>query len=163
MRALVMVAAALLAACGPAEKKPDAAPEGADVVAPRNPFFGTWEMTNAKIAPWWDQKGETPEASPDFAKLVFHPDKSSGNKMVECNRPRYSVSIVPPRGLFEGNLPNAPAYVSEAGFRPGDITSMNFGCLDPASDVSLDFPMYRDDVIMLGLDNVIYTFKRTGD
>ena len=38
---------------------------------------------------------------------------------------------------------------------------MSYSCTSGGADISLDFPMLDDDQIMLGLDNVIYTFQRT--
>jgi len=39
---------------------------------------------------------------------------------------------------------------------------LTFSCEDNARNVSLDFPMTDDGSILLGLDNVVYTFTRTG-
>ena len=63
MLRVALVAALLgLAACSPSAKEEPA--EGADAITPRNPFFGTWELTAAKIAPWWDKQGEEPAPEP---------------------------------------------------------------------------------------------------
>lgn len=139
-----------------------AASDGADAITPGNPFFGAWSMTSAKVAPWWDGKGEEPAADPAFsAKVVLGANKTAGPDILTCDKPQYLVNIVSPRSLFEGNLPDPGKNATELGFKSSEITLLRFSCAENAKDVSLDFPMIDDDTIMLGLDNVIYTFKRT--
>lgn len=159
-----VIATAALQACSPAaETKHDTASEisGADAIAPQNPFFGAWSLEGARIAPWWDHKGEEPAPDPAMTKIVFGADASSGPPLLTCDKPRYAVNLVSPRALFEGNLPDPMKDATAMGFSPEGASSMTFTCASGQADVSLDFPMVNDDTIMLGLDNVIYTFKRT--
>lgn len=145
----------------PVDVAPDAA-SGADAITPGNPFFGAWSMTSATVAPWWDGRGEEPAADPAFSnKIVLGANKSAGPDILNCDKPKYAVDIVSPRTLFEGNLPDPGKNATELGFKSSEITMMRFTCAENARDVSLDFPMIDDGTIMLGLDNVIYTFKRT--
>ena len=162
MLRVALVAALLgLAACSPSAKEDPA--EGADAITPRNPFFGTWELTAAKIAPWWDKQGEEPAPEPDMAKFVFQADKSSGPALLTCDKPHYMVNLTPERGLFEGNLPDPAKDAPALGFTSTDITVLSFSCASGTADVSVDFPMIDDDTIMTGVSNVLYTFKRTGN
>lgn len=148
-----------VAACSPAAEAPV---EGVDVITPRNPFFGTWELTAARVAPWWDKQGEEPAPDPAFTKFTLAADKSSGPPIVTCAKPVYSTNIVPPRSLFEGNLPDPAKDAAELGLTGLDITTLTYSCEDNDASVSLDFPMIDAETILLGLDNVVYTFKRTG-
>lgn len=162
MLRIALVAAILgLAACSPSGKETPAA-EGADAITPRNPFFGTWELTAARIAPWWDKQGDEPTPEPDMAKFVFQADKSSGPALLTCDKPHYMVNLTPERGLFQGNLPDPAKDAPALGFTSTDITVLSFSCASGAADVSVDFPMIDDDTIMTGISNVLYTFKRTG-
>ena len=147
------------AACSPVA---DTREEGVDAVTPRNPFFGTWELTAARVAPWWDQQGEEPAPDPAFKKFTLAADKSSGPPIVTCAKPTYSTNIVPLRSLFQGNLPEPTKDAATLGITDLDVTMLTFTCTDNNADVSLDFPMRDAETILLGLDNVIYTFKRTG-
>lgn len=149
-----------LAACSPAAEK--AEPAGADVPTPRNPFFGTWEITHARIAPWWKGPGDDPVADPAFARLTLQADKTTGPPLLTCDTPNFATNIVSPDGLFHGNLPSPAADAAALGFTSTEITTMSYSCASGAADISLDFPMLDEDQIMLGLDNVIYTFERTG-
>jgi hypothetical protein len=134
-----------------------------DVPTPRNPFFGTWELTSARIAPWWDQQGEEPAPDPAFSKFTLAADKSSGPPIVTCAKPQYATNIMAQRSLFQGNLPDPAANAAELGVTAPDVTVMSYSCAEGADDVSLDFPMRDDGSILLGLDNVIYTFRRTSN
>lgn len=157
---LVLAASALgLAGCSPAAEKP-AEKAGVDVPTPHNPFFGTWEMSASAVAPWWDHKGAEPTADPAMAKFVFAPDKSSGPPMLTCDKPRYTTNITPDRGLFQGNLPDPAKDAPALGFTSPDVVVMSFSCQSGTGDFLADFPMVDDNTIMLGLDNVLYTFKR---
>lgn len=161
-----------LSACGPAEQAPaasaadthaDAAMEDTDTTLPSNPFFGAWTMTSAKIAPWWDGKGEEPAPDPAFAaNVVLAADKSSGPPIVACDKPSYILDRTQPQSLFEGNLPDPVKDAAALGFTGDKIVTLNFTCASGAADVSLDFPMKDPSTIMLGLDNVIYTFRFVG-
>lgn len=161
VRACCVAFALSLSACSPvAETKPA---EGVDVPTPRNPFFGTWELTTARIAPWADQQAGQPQADPSFAKIVFAADMSSGPKLLACDKPLYATNIVAPRDLFAGKLA-APAQDAPAmGFTSPDVTVMSFSCQTGGNDTLADFPMRDDGSIMLALDGVLYTYQRTGN
>ena len=150
---------ALAAACSPPADTPD---EGVDAITPRNPFFGTWELTAARVAPWWDNQGQEPAPDPGFTKFKLTADASSGPPIVSCSKPVYSTNIVPPRTLFAGNLPDPSRDAVALGLTTLDIMVLTFTCETNNASVSLDFPMVDDETILLGLDNVVYTFKRTG-
>lgn len=149
-----------LAACSPK----GAAPEGTqpDIARAGNPFFGSWKTATAQVAPWWDQQGQAPQINPEFENTVieFEAGKSSGPKLLTCDKAEYAVSLVSVHVLFEGNLPNPAADAASLGLPPSDIDQLNLTCNSGAADVSLDFPMTDDDTILLGLDNMIYTLKR---
>jgi hypothetical protein len=147
------------AACTPAAEE---APAGVDTPTPRNPFFGTWELTSARIAPWWKGPGEEPAADPAMTTFTLQADKTTGPPLLTCAKPSFSTNIVPQRSLFEGNLPDPPADAAALGFTSPDITQLTYSCTDNPADVSLDFPRLDDETILLGLDNVIYTFRLTG-
>lgn len=169
---MAIVGALALAACEPHTETPiaPAAVEvtenaaevgGADVATPTNPFFGEWAVSAAKIAPWWDGKGDEPAADPAFASnVVLGSNKSGGPPLLNCDTPNYEVNMTSPRGLFEGNLPDPGKDATDLGFKSSEISALTFTCASGAADVSLNFAMIDDDTIMLGLDNVLYTLKR---
>jgi hypothetical protein len=147
-----------LAGCSPKAETPNEA----DISRPGNPFFGSWRTETAQVAPWWDGAGAAPQMNADFQNttIVFAAGISSGPKLLACDAPVYAVSLVTPEGLFEGNLPNPAADAATLGFPETEIQSLNLSCSSGDKDVSLDFAMTKDDTILLGLDNMIYTLKR---
>lgn len=148
-----------LSACSPSAEKP-AEKAGVDTPTPSNPIFGTWEMKSSAVAPWWDHNGAEPTADPALAKLVFTPDKSTGAPILTCDKPRYTNNVAPERALFQGNLPDPPKDAPALGFTSPDIIVVSFSCQSGTGEFLADFPMIDDNTIMLGLDNVLYTFKR---
>jgi hypothetical protein len=163
LRALTgLVIALALSACSPsAETKPTES--DATRANPQNPFFGTWELTRAKIAPWWTDTASTPEPDPAFTKFTLAADKSSGPPLLTCDKPRYANNLVPVRGLFQGNLPEPEKNAADLGFTSPDVTTTSFTCQTGNADVEVDFAMQDDNTILMALDNVIYTFGRTGN
>jgi len=161
MKTILAAALLALAACSPAANDPPA--EGVDVPTPRNPFFGTWELTGARIAPWWKGPGEDPAPDPAMTKFTLHADKTTGPPLLTCSKPSYSTNMVSQRSLFQGNLPDPADDAASLGFTAPDVAVLSFTCSGNNADVSLDFAMLNEEKIMLGLDNVIYTFRRTGD
>jgi hypothetical protein len=137
-----------------------AAPAAA--AAADNPFLGTWAVTDAKIAPWYDGNGAKPKIDPALARktILFARSSASGSSVVGCSKPIYAVTTVGPEMLFEGNLKDPAKDAATLGFKSDKIVTMNEGCDVKTGDMALDFPMVDQDTILLGLNNMIYTLKR---
>lgn len=160
-RSAILLAALAVAACGPAAKE-DPPATGANAVTPHNPFFGSWEISAARIAPWWDGQGEEPAADPAFTKITLSANASSGPPVLTCDKPHYTTDIKPLRGLFEGLLPEPVQDAAALGLSDPSPTVLTFTCESAAADVEAQFVMVNDSAILLGMDNVIYTYTRTG-
>lgn len=158
----IVLAACVIALAGCSPKAATTEGSQPDVARAGNPFFGSWKTATAQVAPWWDQAGAAPEINPEFENTVikFEAGKSSGPKLLTCDKAEYAVSLVSVNVLFEGNLPDPAASAASLGLPPRDIGQLNFRCATGDNDISLDFPMADDDTILLGLDNMIYTLKR---
>lgn len=166
--AMVSACVAGAAACSPqadVQREPfKAPPPSADpdpvTLAPPNPFFGTWTLENARIAPWWDGKGGEPAVDTAFGEnFVLAANNALGPPLLTCDKPSYKLYVAQPSALFEGKLPDPVKQAAELGFKPGNITSMTYDCASDAADVSLDFAELKPGVIMFGLNNVLYTFR----
>jgi hypothetical protein len=156
--AVLMIAA--VTACTPASEEAPAT--GAEAVTPRNPFFGTWEIKAARIAPWWNSQGEEPAADPAYTKLSLEADATSGAPVLTCDKPSYMTDILPVRGLFQGLLPEPDKDAAALGLTETNPTVLTFSCASGTADVEAQFVMAGPDTILLGIDNVIYTYTRTG-
>lgn len=160
---LVLAPLALgISACSPSAEKP-AEKSGVDLPTPSNPIFGTWQMTSSAVAPWWDHAGAAPTADPAMGKFVFTPDKSSGPPILTCDKPRYTNNIMPDRALFQGKLPDPAKDAPALGFTNPDVIVASFSCQSGTGDFLADFPMLDDNTIMLGLDNMLYTYRRAAN
>jgi hypothetical protein len=159
-RSAVALMALAFAACSPAAEEAPAA--GADAVTPRNPFFGTWEVKAARIAPWWDGQGEEPAADPAYANLSLEAAATAGAPVLTCDKPSYMTDITPLRGLFQGLLPEPEKDAAALGLTETSPTVLTFSCASGTADVEAQFVMSDADTILFGIDNVIYTYTRTG-
>jgi hypothetical protein len=160
-RSALALMALALAACTPAAEEPAAT--GAEAVTPRNPFFGTWEIKSARIAPWWDGQGEEPAADPAYANLNLEAAATTGAPVLTCDKPSYMTDIVPLRGLFQGLLPEPEKDAAALGLTEASPTVLTFSCASGTADVEAQFVMVDANTILLGIDNVIYTYARTGN
>ncbi len=176
IRALPITALCLaLIACQPQTDDPAPAPEQAPAplsivtdaeTGPDGPlenvFLGRWKQTGAQTAPWWKGDGEPPAPNPDFTStdLVITPSTVEGPTIAACAAPAYRVVQSPVESLFEGNLPDPWNDAKALGLQGSYATTLETSCGDAYKDVTLQFPMVDAGTILLGLDNVIYTFER---
>lgn len=167
--AFLALAAIALASCSPKAPEPAATPMAAPATtaapAPTdaNPFLGRWAYASSVTAPWLEngEQEPTPESSIIAAPIVFAEASSSGPDFIACDKPAYSVRKLGSDALFEGNLANPADQAPRLGFTSDDVTTMNFQCASrTGGDGSFEFAMSDPDTILLGLSNVIYTFKR---
>lgn len=167
------VLAACLAACSPGQEEPAPAPAPAPVsvvtdaeTGPDGPvenvFLGTWRQSGARTAPWWDGRGEAPAPDPAFAEtpIVITEIEVQGPAIAACGAPVYRIVQYPVESLFEGNLPDPWSMAQELGIAGQYVTTLVETCTTNERDVELQFPMVDANTILLGLDNVIYTFER---
>jgi hypothetical protein len=130
-----------------------------------NPFLGTWTVTDAKAAPWYDGvNGAVPAIDPEFMgkTIVFAEKTASGSPVVACDNAVYTITMVGPDMLFEGALKNPAADAAALGFKSDKIKTLNESCDVSTGDMELDFPMVDSDTLLLGVNSMVYTLKRAG-
>jgi hypothetical protein len=179
---IAMITAGLIAGCSPkpapantdakaADTVPDS-PAAAAFASVKEPvdspdsiklFYGSWQVANAAVALFYDGSGAKPSPDPELMgkTIVFTPTSVSGSKALACPKAIYSAAKVPTDFLFQGNLKNPVKDAAALGFNGEEIVSLNEGCDTKDGDLEFDFPMVDDDTILLGLNNMIYTLKRT--
>lgn len=125
-------------------------------------YLGTWKVTDAKAAPWYDGNGAKPDIDAKFAHatLTFAKSSIKGPAPLGCKKVKYTVSTVGPEDLFEGGLKNPQKDAAALGFKNNKIMSVNEGCLRSDADIEMDYAFIDNDTALFGLDNVIYTMKR---
>ena len=165
----VLILTCLAPACTPGTSEPAPAPVSVVTDAETGPdgpvenvFLGAWKQTAARTAPWWDGKGEEPAADPGLAAtpIVISEFEVTGPKIAACGAPVYRIVQYPVESLFEGNLPDPWSTARELGIGGQYVTTLVMTCTARERDVELQFPMVDANTLLLGLDNVIYTFER---
>jgi acetylornithine deacetylase/succinyl-diaminopimelate desuccinylase-like protein len=88
--------------------------------------------------------------------ITFAQGRVAGPHPLACNQARYVFTIVPPEGLFQGNLP-APQPAAAQRFGLGAQTlTMQLSC----STGVFDFHVASSTRLLLALDNVVWTLDR---
>jgi hypothetical protein len=125
-------------------------------------YLGTWKVTDAKVAPWYDGNGAKPDIDPKLAHatLTFAKSSIKAPAPLGCKKVKYTVSTVGPEDLFEGGLKNPQKDAAALGFKSNKIMSVNEGCLRSDADIEMDYAFVDNDTAVFGLNNVIYTMKR---
>jgi hypothetical protein len=128
-------------------------------------FAGRWTVTKAEDAPW---VGPHSDLKPDYdaalsnAVFTFGPKRVDGPGWFACPKPHYAITELEPESLFEGGLSDpdhgmtTPKQTAEKlGFVGEKFPTLETGCAE------LSFHLAAPDTILFGLNNVIYTLKRT--
>jgi hypothetical protein len=125
-------------------------------------YLGTWMVSDAKVAPWYDGNGAKPDIDAKLAHATFTFAKGSITALAPlgCKKVKYTVSTVGPEDLFEGGLKNPQKDATALGFKNNKIMSVNEGCLSSDADIEMDYAFVDNDTALFGLNNVIYTMKR---
>lgn len=95
-------------------------------------------------------------------RIIFEAAKSSGPARLTCDKPRYAVNVVPLRRVFNGRLPDPMRDGAIWGLSGESLTVLTWTCPASGKGPALEFPMADDTTIMLALEDVIYTFSRSG-
>jgi hypothetical protein len=134
------------------------------------PFYmGTWKVTSAIIAPWWDDPVHKPDPS-ELQTLVgktvtFEAKRIGGPRPLMCNELKYRVRNYPADFLFQGQFGEMhlrdktidPVKVAASvGFSKGTSwKTVETGCAN-----ELDYHFIDDATAAIGLNNYIYILKK---
>jgi len=129
-------------------------------------FAGSWRVTNAQDAPWVEPKSDLKphyEAALRNAVITFGAKRVDGPSWFACPKPHYAITELEPESLFEGGLDDPDRGMTmpketaaKLGFTGGKFPTLETGCAE------LSFHLAAPDTILFGLNNVIYTLKRSG-
>ena len=132
-------------------------------------FAGPWTITGSQIAPWAEPTHPLRSAeSKRLAgkRVLFTAQRVIGPRPLGCTKPKYTVDVRSPEGVFEGMLaeprngrptgaPAALATASSLGFdTPEAITTLDAGC------TPVQFHALHRGVMVFGLNNRVYTMVR---
>jgi len=129
-------------------------------------FAGSWTVTDAQDAPWVGPKSDLKpsyEAALRNAVITFRKNRVDGSSWFACPKPHYRVTELEPDSLFEGGLDDPgrgmtmpKETAAKLGFVGETFPTLETGCAE------LSFHLAAPDTILFGLNNVIYTMKRSG-
>jgi hypothetical protein len=129
-------------------------------------FAGSWTVMNAQDAPWVGPKSDLKphyEAALKGAVIAFRKNRVVAPSWFACPKPHYRVTELEPESLFEGGLDDPDRGMTtpretaaKLGFTGGKFPTLETGCAE------LSFHLAAPDTIVFGLNNVIYTLKRSG-
>jgi hypothetical protein len=142
---------------------------GAFAGSAAEPFYlGTWKITSAVAAPWWDEHGH--ESDVDEMKslvsrtVVIQRKAIVGPRSLACKRPNYEVKDYPADMLFQGAFGEMqrrdkaadPAKIAaKLGFRGSSWKTLETGCAN-----ELDFHFLDPATAAFGLNNYVYTIRK---
>ncbi len=134
------------------------------------PFYmGTWKITAAVVAPWWNDPVHKPDPS-EMKSLVgtsvtFEAKRIGGRPPLRCHQPKYRVRNDPADWLFQGQFGEMhlrdktvdPARVAASvGFSKGTSwKTVETGCAN-----ELDYHFIDDTTAAIGLNNFICFLKK---
>jgi len=134
-----------------------------------DPFYlGTWKITSAVVAPWWDQASHEPGAEEMrglLGKTVTLTTTSiQGPRELACKSVRYKVKDYPADMLFEGafgemHLRDKSAdpvkIAASVGFRGARWKTLETGCA-----IEINYHFIDPSTAAFGLNDYVYTLKK---
>lgn len=128
-------------------------------------FSGDWDIVKSENAPWLLARPELkafPEAFLHKAHFSFQANQLIAPSWIGCKKPTYEMMSLDYTSLFEGDLydpghglNNATEMAQKLGFVTEPVMSMQTSCSE------LLFHLLNQDTVMFGLNNMIYTLKRS--
>jgi hypothetical protein len=127
--------------------------------SPKATFAGAWRVVEATAAPWVKPHTLTRDETPLLTHaLSFERGEVRGPSPVGCAHATYGTVVVPPKGLFQGSLPEGQeAAVAKAlGLGPPDAATLRVDCDTGTFDYHLD----NQGRLVFALSDVVYTMQR---
>jgi hypothetical protein len=122
-------------------------------------FYGPWQITEARTAPW--AKAESAFSAEEQhrligSKVIYAKTRITGPAPLGCEKPHYRFLEAAPDYLFQGGLTDDPAAQAAAlGFRLQTIPTLETGCAG-----WIDFHFVDARTALFGLNNMIYTLRK---
>ena len=134
-----------------------------------DPFYvGTWKISSAVVAPWWDNANTKPDDAEMKSlvgkTIVIQPKRTSGPQLFNCNAPNYRVRNFPADSLFQGSFGEMrdrnksvdPEKVAASlGFKGKSWKTLETGCAN-----EIDYHFLDDVNATFGLNNYVFFLKK---
>lgn len=128
------------------------------------PFAGSWDVVDVQPAPWVEAGQQFP-VNEEIAKgrITFMAKSVQAPGFLNCDNAKFELTTVPPEFLFQGGLSDSATQAAALGYTGGEIRNLAMSCVSGDADVSMDFSMIAEDVIVFALDNSIYRMGRAAE
>lgn len=125
------------------------------------PFAGSWDVVDVQPAPWVEGGAQAP-IHEEIAKgrITFMANSVQAPGFLNCDKARFEITKVPPEFLFQGGLTDPATQAAALGYQGGEIENLAMTCESGNADISMDFSLIEDGVIVFALDNMIYRMQR---
>ncbi|MBS1854966.1 MAG: hypothetical protein JST11_06350 [Acidobacteria bacterium] len=132
-------------------------------------YLGTWKITSAMVAPWWEGSGHKPYAA-EMKSLVgktvtIAANAIRGPRELACTGVRYVVKDYPAAMLFQGAFDeihrrNPSADPVKIAATVGFGGSTTWKTLETGCAVEIDYHFIDRNTAAFGLNDYIYILKR---
>lgn len=124
------------------------------------PFAGSWDVVDVQPAPWVEAGQQVP-VNEEIAKgrITFMAKSVQAPGFLNCDNAAFELTTVPPEFLFQGGLSDPATQAAALGYQGGEIRNLAMSCISGNADISMDFSMIADGVIVFALDNSIYRME----
>jgi hypothetical protein len=128
------------------------------------PFAGSWDVVDVQPAPWVESGQEFP-VNEEIAKgrITFMAKSVQAPDFLNCDNASFELTTVPPEFLFQGGLTDPATQAAALGYKGGEIHNLAMSCISSTADISMDFSMIADGVIVFALDNSIFRMERAAE
>jgi hypothetical protein len=128
-------------------------------------YLGSWQFTDAVLAPWHDPKrgADTKERARLMGKTIVLKDKDiDGPQPFPCKGPSYKLTDYTSDLLFQGAFDEMRQHDKSVdpdkiavslGFKAGKIKTLETGC-------EFDIHFVDDKTAEVGLNDYVYTLKK---
>ncbi|WP_374368003.1 hypothetical protein [Dongia sp.] len=125
------------------------------------PFAGSWDVVDVQPAPWVEGGAQAP-IHEEIAKgrITFMANSVQAPGFLNCDKAHFEITKVPPEFLFQGGLTDPTTQAAAMGYKGGEIENLAMTCESGDADISMDFSLIEDGVIVFALDNMIYRMQR---
>jgi hypothetical protein len=131
-------------------------------------YIGSWKITSATVAPWWNDTKQKPDAVESKSlvgqTVAIGANAISGPRQVTCKNPHYQTKEYPADMLFQGMFGEMHSRdqsvdpgktAASIGFKGSKWKTLETGC-----DNEVELHFLDGGTAAFGLNNYIYILKK---
>jgi hypothetical protein len=132
-------------------------------------YMGTWKITSAVVAPWWEDRVHKPDPAESKSLLgravTFEAKRIVGPPQMMCNQLKYRVRDYPADWLFQGgfgemHLRDKAVDPTKVAASVGFSGGKSWKTVETGCGNELDYHFIDNTTAAFGLNNYIYILKK---